>query len=288
MDVRLLAAGALFGAAALIIAYMLLQQHGGRLSDLLEDYRDKLDHQLRRTRNPFSNENFERMQQIASGGAGLLGLLLGDGLLGRLFLMALFAGLTWWGFGRYLDVLWRRYVSNFAEQLPDMVGVVANAVKAGHSVPQALELVIEEFQDPMASEVGEVAQELRMGVAMDQAMRNWSARITDDDLDIFCSAVIIQRQTGGNLAEILENLAATMRERKKIHGQIRTLTTQGRMSGLVMSILPLGLYVALYLIVPERMGLMFTHPMGWGLIALVAVLLTIGGLFIKRIVTIDV
>jgi tight adherence protein B len=288
MDLRLLAAGALFGAAALIIAYMLLQQHGNRLSDWFEDYRGKLDHQLRRTRNPFSNENFERMQQLSAGGAGLLGLLLGDGLLGRLFLMALFAGLTWWGFGRYLDILWQRYVKNFAEQLPDMVGVVANAVKAGHSVPQALELVIEEFQDPMASEVGEVAQELRMGVAMDQAMRNWSSRVEDDDLDIFCSAVIIQRQTGGNLAEILENLAGTMRERKKIHGQIRTLTTQGRMSGLVMSFLPLGLYVALYLIVPERMGLMFTHPMGWGLIALVALLLTIGGLFIKRIVTIDV
>lgn len=288
MDLRLLAAGALFGAAALIIAYMLLQQHGNRLSDWFEDYRGKLDHQLRRTRNPFSNENFERMQQLSAGGAGLLGLLLGDGLLGRLFLMGLFAGLTWWGFGRYLDILWQRYVKNFAEQLPDMVGVVANAVKAGHSVPQALELVIEEFQDPMASEVGEVAQELRMGVAMDQAMRNWSSRIADDDLDIFCSAVIIQRQTGGNLAEILENLAGTMRERKKIHGQIRTLTTQGRMSGLVMSFLPLGLYVALYLIVPERMGLMFTHPMGWGLIALVALLLTIGGLFIKRIVTIDV
>lgn len=288
MDLRLLAAGALFGAAALIIAYMLLQQHGNRLSDWFEDYRGKLDHQLRRTRNPFSNENFERMQQLSAGGAGLLGLLLGDGLLGRLFLMGLFAGLTWWGFGRYLDILWQRYVKNFAEQLPDMVGVVANAVKAGHSVPQALELVIEEFQDPMASEVGEVAQELRMGVAMDQAMRNWSSRVEDDDLDIFCSAVIIQRQTGGNLAEILENLAGTMRERKKIHGQIRTLTTQGRMSGLVMSFLPLGLYVALYLIVPERMGLMFTHPMGWGLIALVALLLTIGGLFIKRIVTIDV
>jgi tight adherence protein B len=288
MDLRLILVGGLFGAAALIVAYMLLQQYGDRLTDFFDDYRGKLDHQLRRTRNPFSNENFERMQKISTLGAGILGLLLGDGVMGRLFLGGLFAGLTWWGFGRYLDILWQRYVKNFAEQLPDMVGVIANAVKAGHSVQQALELVIEEFQDPMASEVGEVAQELRMGVAMDQAMRNWAARIQDDDLDIFASAVIIQRQTGGNLAEILENLAGTMRERKKIHGQIRALTTQGRMSGLVMSILPLGLYVALYLIVPERMGLMFTHPMGWALIALVAVLLTIGGLFIKRIVTIDV
>jgi tight adherence protein B len=288
MDLRLLIVGILFGAAALIVAYMLLQQYGDRLSEFFDDYRGKLDHRLRRTRNPFSNENFERMQSISTIGAGVLGLLLGDGIMGRIFLGALFAGLTWWGFGRYLDILWQRYVKNFAEQLPDMVSVIANAIKAGHSVQQALELVIEEFQDPMASEVGEVAQELRMGVAMDQAMRNWASRIQDDDLDIFASAVIIQRQTGGNLAEILENLAGTMRERKKIHGQIRTLTTQGRMSGLVMSFLPLGLYVALYLIVPERMGLMFTHPMGWALIALVAVLLTIGGLFIKRIVTIDV
>lgn len=288
MDMRLILVGVLFGVAALILAYMLLQQYGDRFTDFFDDYRSKLDLKLRRTRNPFSNENFEQMQTVATIGAGLLGVFLGDGAMGRLFLGGLFAALTWWGFGRYLDILWQRYVKNFAEQLPDMVGVVANAVKAGHSVQQALELVIDEFQDPMASEVGEVVQELRMGVGMDQAMRNWAARIQDDDLDIFCSAVIIQRQTGGNLSEILDNLAGTMRERKKIHGQIRTLTTQGRMSGLVMSILPLGLYVALYLIVPERMGLMFTHPVGWALIGLVAILLTVGGLFIKRIVTIDV
>lgn len=288
MDLRVILVAGLFGLAALILAYLLLQQYGDRLSEFFEDYRGRLNLKLRRTRNPFSNEGFERIQQVSTIGAGLLGLMLGDGMMGRLFLGALFAGLTFWGFGRYLDILWQRYVKHFAEQLPDMVSVIANAVKAGHSVQQALELVIDEFQDPMASEVEEVIQELRMGVAMDQAMRNWSARIQDDDLDIFCSAVIIQRQTGGNLAEILENLVGTMRERKRIHGQIRTLTTQGRMSGLVMSILPLGLYVGLYLIVPERMGLMFTHPMGWALIALVAVLLTIGGLVIKRIVTIDV
>ncbi|MBU6430343.1 MAG: type II secretion system F family protein, partial [Cyanobacteria bacterium REEB65] len=189
---------------------------------------------------------------------------------------------------RYLDWQWRRYLQEFEEQLPDMVSVIANAVKASFSVQQALELVTTEFTDPMAAEIVEVLQEIRVGVPFDHALANWSARMSNDDLDIFCTALIIQRQTGGNLSEVLDNLALTMRERRRIQGQIRTLTAQGRLSGTILTFLPVALYVVLYLIAPDRMGVLFTSTLGWALIAVCVVMVAIGSFIVRRIVTLDV
>lgn len=288
MDLRLVLVVALFALSAAIAAYMVLQRYGGMVTERLAHYRLGVGDRLRRTRNPFGTERFGRLQQILAGCGGILGLLVGTEWVGRCFMAGVFAAIAWYGCDQYLTVLWRRYMRDFEEQLPDMVGVAANAVKAGYSVQQALELVVEEFSDPMASEVSEVLHELRVGTAMDVAIGNWLTRVPQDDLEIFGIAVIIQRQSGGNLAEILDNLAATMRERKKIQGQIRTLTTQGRMSGTILSLLPVGLYCVLYLIMPDRMGVLFTHPLGWGLIAVCAAMISLGGFIISRIVAIDV
>ena len=243
---------------------------------------------LARTRNPLSSEHFTRNQALLAGLFAVLGLAIGPGILPRLFLAAVFGGAIWLGADRYLEFQLRRYQQEFEEQLPDMVGVIANAVKSSFSVQQALELVTQEFTDPMAAEVTEVLQEIRMGVAFDQALTNWSERMLNDDLDIFCTALIIQRQTGGNLAEVLENLGQTMRERRRIQGQIRTLTAQGRLSGAILSFLPVGLYGVLYVVAPDRMGVLFSSTLGWAIIALCAVLIATGSFFIRRIVTLDV
>lgn len=288
MDVRLFIIVAMIAASAAIMAYLAFQKYGGSLAERLALYRVDVGDRLRRTRNPFSTERFGRFQQILTASAAVFGLILGEGVMGRLFVSAVFAALCWFGADQYLNLLWRRYCKDFEEQLADMVGVVANAVKAGNSVQQALELVVEEFSDPMSSEVAEVLHELRVGTALDAAIRNWIERMPNDDLEIFGIAVIIQRQSGGNLAEILDNLADTMRQRKKMQGQIRTLTTQGRMSGMVLSVLPIGMYVLLYLIMPERMGVMFTHPLGWAMIGLCAVLIGLGSFAVSKIVAIDV
>ena len=127
-----------------------------------------------------------------------------------------------------------------------------------------------------------------MGVAFEQALTNWSDRMRNDDLDIFCTALIIQRQTGGNLSEVLDNLGVTMRERRRIGGQIRTLTAQGRLSGTILTFLPVGLYAVLYLIAPDRMGVLFSSALGWGLIALCAAMIAVVSVVVRRIVTLDV
>ncbi len=288
MDVRLLIIVFLIAASAAIMAYLAFQKYGGSIADRLALYRVDVGDRLRKTRNPFSTERFGRFQQILTGSAALFGLILGEGIFGRIFIAAVFAAVCWFGADQYLNVLWRRYCKDFEEQLADMVGVIANAVKAGNSVQQALELVVEEFSDPMSSEVAEVLHELRVGTALDAAIRNWVERMPNDDLEIFGIAVIIQRQSGGNLAEILDNLAETMRQRKKMQGQIRTLTTQGRMSGTVLSLLPVGLYVLLYVIMPERMGVLFTHPLGWAMVGFCAVMIGLGSFAVSKIVAIDV
>lgn len=288
MDIRLLIIAGLFATSIAMLGYVVLQRYGGDLSELLEQYQLGVGDRLRRTRNPYSTERFQRVQRGLTAFTAILGLTLGEGILGRVFMGGLFAAVAWFGCDQYLHFLYRRYCQDFESQLPDMVGVVANAVKAGNSVQQALELVVEEFAGPMAAEVSEVLHELRVGTAMDLAIHHWLARMPSDDLEIFGVAVIIQRQTGGNLAEILDNLGTTMRERKKMQGQIRTLTTQGRMSGMILSMMPIGLYCLLYLMMPERMGVLFTHPLGWALIGSCALMIALGGYIISRIVAIDV
>ena len=288
MDIRLILIALLISVSVALLGYLAVQKYGGDLVAVWERYRWNVGDRLRRTRNPYSTERFQKVQRALMAFGGLLGLFLGVGIGGRIFLATLFAALAWFGSDQFLNILYHRYCRDFEEQLPDMVGVVANAVKSGNSVQQALELVVEEFTGPMAAEVSEVLHELRVGTALDMAMHHWLERMPNDDLEIFGVAVIIQRQTGGNLAEILENLGATMRERKKMQGQIRALTTQGRMSGAILSAMPIVLYCLLYLIMPERMGVMFTQPLGWAMIAGCAVMIGLGGFIISRIVAIDV
>lgn len=288
MDIRLLLVFALAFAAAGLAAMALLSRFQGPMRELFERYLGRTRESLERTRNPLSSENFTRNQAIAAGCCALVGVLLAPGIFPRLFLGALFGGLAWFAADRYLDWQWQKYQKEFEEQLPDMVGVVANAVKSSFSVQQALDLVTTEFADPMGAEVTEVLQEIRMGLPFEEALQNWADRLANDDLDILVTALIIQRQTGGNLSEVLENLATTMRERRRIQGQIRTLTTQGRFSGTILTFLPVGLYVVLFLIAPERMGVLFTDPLGWGIIALCITMVFIGSLIVRRIVTLDV
>ncbi|HEY9765825.1 MAG TPA: type II secretion system F family protein [Chroococcales cyanobacterium] len=283
----LLIAVAVFASALLLVLLF-----GGRLLEKfefsLESYREKTKESLRKSGNPLSTERFARFQQILTGISALLGLGLGESLVARVFLALLFGACAWLACDRYLGSLWSRYLKDLEEQLPDMVATVANAVKSGFSIQQALEAVISEFTPPMSEEMGGLVQELRMGVPLDKALSNWSNRIRLDDLDIFCTALIIQRQTGGNLAEVLGNLGNTMRERRKIQGQIRTLTAQGRTSGSILALLPVILFVVLYLLSPERQGLLLSRPAGWGMIALSAGMIGFGSFIISKIVTIDI
>jgi len=176
----------------------------------------------------------------------------------------------------------------FAAQLVDSLTTMANALRAGNSLIQALDIVVREMPPPISQEFGLVIREQRIGVSLDESLDRLAGRMKSQDLDLTVNAIKIARQVGGNLAEVFEIIAATVRERFRLEGQIKAFTAQGRMQGIVVGLLPIGLGAALYAIDPKMMAPMFETWQGWVLLGGIAVLEVIGGLIIKKIVTIDI
>ena len=148
----------------------------------------------------------------------------------------------------------------FNKQLPDTITLIANALRAGSSFLQAIELVVRESRPPISTEFGRVIREVNLGLPFDQALENMVRRVRSDDLELMATAISIQHQVGGNLAEILDSIAYTIRERVRIKGEIRTLTAQQRLSGYVVGFLPIGLAGFLFVAAPGFMEPMFDNP----------------------------
>jgi tight adherence protein B len=183
----------------------------------------------------------------------------------------------------------------FNKQLPDTITLLANALRAGSSFLQAIEMVVREAQPPITVEFGRVVREVNLGLAFDAALENMVRRVRSDDLELMATAITIQHQVGGNLAEILDSIAFTIRERVRIKGEIRTLTAQQRMSGYVVGFMPIALMGILFVIAPKFMEPMFENPPGILGLPAGVVLLMVGGSFmfigfvlIRRIVAIEV
>ena len=183
----------------------------------------------------------------------------------------------------------------FNKQLPDTITLIANALRAGSSFLQAIELVVRESRPPISTEFGRVIREVNLGLPFDQALENMVRRVRSDDLELMATAISIQHQVGGNLAEILDSIAYTIRERVRIKGEIRTLTAQQRLSGYVVGFLPIGLAGFLFIAAPGFMKPMFDKPPEvLGLPAGVVILLFggfmmfMGFMFIRKIVDIEV
>jgi len=186
-------------------------------------------------------------------------------------------------------------LNSFNKQLPDTITLIANALRAGSSFLQAIELVVRESRPPISTEFGRVIREVNLGLPFDQALENMVRRVRSDDLELMATAISIQHQVGGNLAEILDSIAYTIRERVRIKGEIRTLTAQQRLSGYVVAGLPIGLAGILFIIAPGFMKPMFDNPPAiLGLPAGVVILIFggfmmfLGFLAIRRIVDIEV
>jgi tight adherence protein B len=176
----------------------------------------------------------------------------------------------------------------FNKQLPDTITLLSNSLRAGSSFLQSIELVSRETPAPMGSEMGRVVREVNLGLGMDEALANMVRRIKSDDLDLMVTAIGVQQQVGGNLAEILDTIAFTIRERVRIKGEIRTLTAQGRYSGYLVAFLPIGIMITLNFINPEFMQPLFTELIGQALLALGAVMMAIGFFAIRKITDIKV
>jgi tight adherence protein B len=183
----------------------------------------------------------------------------------------------------------------FNKALPDTITLIANALRAGSSFLQAIELVVRESRPPISTEFGRVIREVNLGLPFDQALENMVRRVRSDDLELMATAISIQHQVGGNLAEILDSIAYTIRERVRIKGEIRTLTAQQRLSGYVVGFLPIGLAGFLFIAAPGFMDPMFQNPpeilgLPAGVIILIlgGVMMFIGFMLIRRIVDIEV
>jgi len=186
-------------------------------------------------------------------------------------------------------------LNDFNADLPDTITLVANALRAGSSFLQAVELVVRESRPPISTEFSRVIREVNLGLPFETALENMVSRVRSSDLELLGTAIAIQHQVGGNLAEILDTISYTIRERVRIKGEIRTLTAQQRLSGYVVGFLPIALAGFLFVAAPNFMRPMFISPPSiLGLPAGVVILfigglmMFVGFLLIRKIVDIDV
>lgn len=182
----------------------------------------------------------------------------------------------------------RKRTKAFNNQLNDALGIMANSLRAGYSFLQSVNSVSKEMPDPIAHEFRRLLKELSLGQETEIALKNLVTRIESEDLELIVRAILIQKETGGNLAEILDTISTTIRDRVKIQGEIRTLTAQGRLSGIVVGSMPIFLIGIMYLINPEYITIMFTHPIGKMLLIFAATSEVVGMFLIKKIVDIEV
>jgi len=210
-----------------------------------------------------------------------------------LFTGRFFIGLIFGILGLFLPkviakILYNKKIDKFNKQLIEGLSSIANSLRAGSSFQQALEVLIRESSPPISEEFAQVTHEVRLGVPVAEALDNLTKRVDSKELHISVTAINIAREAGGKLAEILNNITSTMRERNKLQGKIKALTAQGRMSGIIVGSLPILLAFVLYFMDPEMMRPMFTTPIGYILIGLVVLMLAIGAFLIKKIITIDI
>lgn len=178
-------------------------------------------------------------------------------------------------------------IKAFDGQLNEGIMIISNALKAGYSFLQALAVASEETTDPFSKEFKKMLKEMNLGISEEEALKNLLVRIESEDLRLIMNAILIQKDIGGNLSEILNNIGETIRERQKIQGELKTLTAQGKFSGVIVMLIPLFLGVIIYLFNKEYMMLLFTTPMGLAMIGFSVMNQIFGVLMIRKIVNVE-
>lgn len=182
----------------------------------------------------------------------------------------------------------RKHLAKLDGQLVDAIAIICSALKAGFGFQKALESVAQEMPDPISHEFGRVVRECSLGMPMEMSFSHLIERTNNKDLEMVCSAVLIQRQVGGNLSEVLVNVGDTIRQRIKIKGDIKVLTSTGRISGLIIGLLPVIMMLALMLLNPTYMEIFFTTRTGMMMLGAAAIMETIGFYIVNRIISIKV
>jgi tight adherence protein B len=188
----------------------------------------------------------------------------------------------------YLRRLRTKRLRKFEELFPESLEFVSRSMRAGHAFSVSLEMIYREFQEPLAGEFRRTFEEHNLGLPLETALLKLAKRVPSMDVHFFVSAVLLQRRTGGNLAEILDKLASLIRERFKLKGKIRAISAHGRMTGLALTSIPLGVAVIMFYVNPDYVKFFFTDTTGQFMAIAAGLLQVLGYLIIKKIVTIEV
>ncbi len=190
--------------------------------------------------------------------------------------------------GSYVHLKKRRRMRKFEKQLPDAMDLIARSLRAGLAFSAGLKILSEEFPDPIGGEFGKTVKEINFGISTDEALKNLASRIDCPDLRFFVISVILQKETGGNLAEILENIARLVRERFKFQGKVRALTTEGRFSAILLVAIPFFLAGVISIINPDYIKVLKEEPAGNAMVVGALIMMVIGFLVLKKMVSLKV
>ncbi len=186
---------------------------------------------------------------------------------------------------RWLDA---RRREKFNLQLPDALGTMSNALRAGFSISQAFDSVVEQGEKPMSEEFAILQQQLRIGMSFEEALESMSLRVGSDDLTLVTTAILISRKTGGNVTEIFDKISETIRGRMKIERKVKSLTAQGRMQGIIVSAMPVFLGIVMTILKPNMMLPFLGSLTGLCSIVAMIILIALGWMMIRKIIKIDV
>ena len=179
-------------------------------------------------------------------------------------------------------------MEKFLRQLPEALDMIASSLRAGHAFSTGMKLVADEFDDPLGPEFDATLDEINFGVGMSDALHKMTDRVTCDDLNFFVVAVILQRETGGNLAEIIESISILIRDRFKLHGKIRALAAEGNLSMYVLLAMPFAMTGILMLVNRPYIDALFEDPFGRMMVGFALVLMLLGAVVMKNMIRIKV
>jgi len=200
-------------------------------------------------------------------------------------ILALLCALIPWG---YLAIRKKRRLAQFEQQLPDALDMIARSLRAGHAFTGGMQMVVMEFADPARAEFRKTLDEINFGVSYEDALRSMADRVDCPDLKFFALSVIIQRQSGGNLAEILDKISYLIRERFKLMGKVKALTGEARISAVILSLLPFFMAAAIYFLNRGYLEILFREPAGRIMAGLALVMMALGVVAMKRMISIKV
>ena len=260
-----------------------LAQAGERLA-VAGGFGSRLEAKIEQAGLPMKAGEFIALIVVAAIAGGVFGAILLPNIV-VVLMFAIIAGLAPYA---WLVRTRSQRQKKMSEQLADVLAILASSLRAGHSFLQALDHVANEIKDPSATEFHRVVSEIRLGRPVDDAMIEMAERIGSEDMRWAVMAVNIQRQVGGNLAEVLDIVANTVRERAYVHRQVRVLSAEGRLSIIILAGLPFGVFFYLMLVSPDYVSVLFTTMFGRILLAAGGCLMAVGIFVMTRIVRIDV